>query len=121
MPKSSLRRTLWHAVHVERAALAEDLAKLDDDQWAQPSLCGRWTVQDVTAHLTAAASIGPLRWFFQHHRGPLRLRPAQRSPPGRASRHDARRNAHAVPRRHGQFDLALGPFRGLAGRGGGAQ
>lgn len=63
MPKSSLRRTLWHAVHVERAALAEDLTTLGDDQWAQPSLCGRWTVQDVTAHLTAAASIGPLRWF----------------------------------------------------------
>ncbi|RAN78103.1 hypothetical protein B5P43_17760 [Bacillus sp. SRB_336] len=63
MPKRSLRTTLWHAVHVERAALAEDLATLDDDQWTQPSLCGRWTVQDVTAHLTAAASIGPMRWF----------------------------------------------------------
>ena len=27
------------------------------------SLCGRWVIEDVVAHLTAAASIGPLRWF----------------------------------------------------------
>ncbi len=29
----------------------------------QRSLCGRWTVEEVVAHLTAAASIGPLRWI----------------------------------------------------------
>ncbi|WP_298585274.1 maleylpyruvate isomerase family mycothiol-dependent enzyme [uncultured Kocuria sp.] len=54
---------LWAAVHAERARLAEDLACLDDAQWAEPSLCGRWTVEDVVAHLTAAASIGRLRWL----------------------------------------------------------
>jgi uncharacterized protein (TIGR03083 family) len=54
---------LWSAVHAERASLAADLAGLDDTQWAQPSLCGRWAVEEVVAHLTAAASIGPLRWF----------------------------------------------------------
>lgn len=26
------------------------------------SLCGRWTIEQVVAHLTAAASVGPLRW-----------------------------------------------------------
>lgn len=26
------------------------------------SLCGRWTIEQVVAHLTAAASLGPLRW-----------------------------------------------------------
>ncbi len=57
------RDTLWAAVHAERAALAEDLAGLDDAQWAQPSLCGRWTVEEVMAHLTAAASTGRLRWL----------------------------------------------------------
>ncbi len=57
------RDELWSAAHTERAALAEDLAHLDDEQWAAPSLCGRWTVQEVVAHLTAAASIGRLRWF----------------------------------------------------------
>src|SRR5438034_6584260 len=55
--------TLWSAAHAERAALAEDLTDLTDAQWAQPSLCGRWVIEEVVAHLTAAASIGPLRWF----------------------------------------------------------
>jgi uncharacterized protein (TIGR03083 family) len=54
---------LWATIHAERARLAEDLAGLDDAQWAEPSLCGRWTVEDVVAHLTAAASIGRLRWL----------------------------------------------------------
>jgi uncharacterized protein (TIGR03083 family) len=56
------RSALWSLAHAERAALAEDLAELGDDQWAQRSLCGRWVVEEVVAHLTAAASIGPLRW-----------------------------------------------------------
>ena len=54
---------LWAAAHAERAALADDLAGLDGTQWAQPSLCGAWTVEEVVAHLTAAASVGRLRWL----------------------------------------------------------
>lgn len=54
---------LWSATHAERAALAEDLTGLTDAQWGQPSLCGRWVIEEVVAHLTAAASIGPLRWL----------------------------------------------------------
>jgi uncharacterized protein (TIGR03083 family) len=54
--------SIWPLVHAERAALAEDLAALDDAQQAHPSLCERWVTEDVVAHLTAAASIGPLRW-----------------------------------------------------------
>ncbi len=57
------RDELWSAIHAERAALAQDLAHLDDDQWAAPSLCGRWSVEEVVAHLTAAASIGGFRWI----------------------------------------------------------
>lgn len=57
------RDDLWAAVHAERAALAEDLAGLDDAQWAERSLCGQWVVEEVVAHLTAAASIGRFRWF----------------------------------------------------------
>ncbi len=60
---SATRDALWSAAHAERAALADDLAGLDDALWAQPSLCGHWVVEEVVAHLTAAASIGPLRWF----------------------------------------------------------
>ena len=63
MSEGASRDALWSAAHAERAALADDLAGLDGAQWAQPSLCGRWVVEEVVAHLTAAASIGPLRWF----------------------------------------------------------
>jgi uncharacterized protein (TIGR03083 family) len=55
--------SIWPLVHAERAALAQDLAALDDAQWAHPSLCERWVIEEVVAHLTAAASIGPLGWF----------------------------------------------------------
>jgi uncharacterized protein (TIGR03083 family) len=57
------RQALWSLAHAERAALAEDLAGLDGSQWAHPSLCGRWVVEDVVAHLTAAASVGRARWL----------------------------------------------------------
>jgi uncharacterized protein (TIGR03083 family) len=50
-------------VHAERAALAEDLEALTATQWTQQSLCGRWNVEEVVAHLTAGASIGRLRWL----------------------------------------------------------
>ncbi|OBK48832.1 maleylpyruvate isomerase family mycothiol-dependent enzyme [Mycobacterium sp. 1081908.1] len=63
MSEGATRGALWSAVHAERAALADDLAGLDDAQWARPSLCGQWVVEEVVAHLTAAASIGRLRWF----------------------------------------------------------
>ena len=55
--------SIWPLVHAERAVLAEDLAALDEAQWAHPSLCERWVVEDVVAHLTAGASVGRLRWF----------------------------------------------------------
>ena len=57
------RAALWSAAHAERAALADDLAGLGQAQWAQRSLCGQWVVEEVVAHLTAAASLGSLRWI----------------------------------------------------------
>ena len=36
----------------QRSRLAHVLTKLDDDQWATPSRCEGWSVQDVIAHLT---------------------------------------------------------------------
>jgi uncharacterized protein (TIGR03083 family) len=63
VPGGADRDALWSAVHAERAALADELAGLDDAQWAQPSLCAGWVIEEVVAHLTAAASIGPLRWL----------------------------------------------------------
>jgi uncharacterized protein (TIGR03083 family) len=50
-----MKQAVWPLVHAERAALIEDLARLDDRQWEQPSLCEGWTVHDVVAHLVHSA------------------------------------------------------------------
>src|SRR2546429_3171173 len=63
MPAVSAPPAIWSMIHTERAALADDLAGLSPQQWRQPSLCGRWIIEDVVAHLTAAASVGRLRWI----------------------------------------------------------
>ncbi|MGW0825497.1 maleylpyruvate isomerase family mycothiol-dependent enzyme [Streptomyces sp. NPDC002845] len=62
-------------VHGERAALIEDLAQLDDEQWGTPSLCDGWTVHDVVAHLVDTARTtrigfvsGMVRARFDFHR-----------------------------------------------------
>ncbi|MFB8351444.1 maleylpyruvate isomerase family mycothiol-dependent enzyme [Streptomyces niveus] len=46
---------VWPMVHVERAALIDDLERLDDERWEEPSLCAAWTVHDVAAHLADTA------------------------------------------------------------------
>ncbi|MEU8135090.1 maleylpyruvate isomerase family mycothiol-dependent enzyme [Streptodolium elevatio] len=46
---------VWSIVHAERAALVDDLGRLDDAQWDEPSLCDGWTVHDVAAHLVHSA------------------------------------------------------------------
>jgi uncharacterized protein (TIGR03083 family) len=46
---------VWSLVHAERAALIDDLERLDDHRWETPSLCREWTVHDVVAHLVDTA------------------------------------------------------------------
>lgn len=53
----------WHAIRTERARLAADLGTLTDEQWTAPSLCARWSVAEVVAHLTAGASTGRWAWL----------------------------------------------------------
>ncbi|MGX1955587.1 maleylpyruvate isomerase family mycothiol-dependent enzyme [Streptomyces anulatus] len=53
--ESDAKRGVWRMVHAERAALADDLARLDAEQWDAPSLCEGWTVHDVAAHLVDTA------------------------------------------------------------------
>jgi uncharacterized protein (TIGR03083 family) len=53
---------LWSLAHAERTALAEDLSGLDSEQWRHGTLCGQWDVEEVVAHLTAAASLNQWRW-----------------------------------------------------------
>jgi uncharacterized protein (TIGR03083 family) len=55
---------LWALVHAERTALAEDLSNLDAEQWRHGTLCREWDVEEVVAHLTAAASLNQRRWVL---------------------------------------------------------
>lgn len=54
---------LWALVHTERAALAEDLSSLSAEQWRHDTLCADWDVEQVVAHLTAAASVNGWQWL----------------------------------------------------------
>ncbi|BBE23527.1 hypothetical protein MN0502_24100 [Arthrobacter sp. MN05-02] len=54
---------LWTLAHAERASLAADLASLSPDQWHLSTLCDAWSVEEVTAHLSAAASVGRWAWI----------------------------------------------------------
>jgi uncharacterized protein (TIGR03083 family) len=65
---------LWALAHAERAALAEDLSDLSDEQWRHGTLCGKWDVEEVVAHLTAAASLSQWKWL--RSMAAARFRPA---------------------------------------------
>jgi uncharacterized protein (TIGR03083 family) len=53
----------WPLIHAEREAIIADLELLTEDQWRTPSLCGRWSVRDVVAHMTATAKMTPGRFI----------------------------------------------------------
>jgi uncharacterized protein (TIGR03083 family) len=53
----------WSLIHAERAALAADLEQLTEQRWATPSLCDQLSVREVLAHMTAGASLNPVRWM----------------------------------------------------------
>ncbi|MEV7554597.1 maleylpyruvate isomerase family mycothiol-dependent enzyme [Amycolatopsis sp. NPDC089917] len=64
-PKARDRATtgVWPLIRAERAALANDLAGLTEEQWETPSLCAGLSAREVLAHITAGASLTPARWF----------------------------------------------------------
>ncbi|WP_116451651.1 maleylpyruvate isomerase family mycothiol-dependent enzyme [Blastococcus litoris] len=41
----------WSVIAGQRRALAELLADLADEEWERPSLCDRWRIKDVVAHV----------------------------------------------------------------------
>jgi len=53
----------WPVIHAERAALLADLRTLTPDQWTSRSLCDRWTVRQVLAHIISTARMTPPRFF----------------------------------------------------------
>lgn len=58
-----MAKDIWQLVHSERDALAADLEGVSDDRWDTASLCDRWTVREVVAHLTATAMMTPPKFF----------------------------------------------------------
>lgn len=73
MTASLQKSKLWALVHAERIALAEDLSGLSVQQWRHQTLCGQWDVEQVVAHLAAAASTN--RWRWLRSMAAARLRP----------------------------------------------
>jgi uncharacterized protein (TIGR03083 family) len=65
---------LWALAHAERAVLAEDLSGLSDEQWRHATLCGKWDVEEVVAHLIAGASLSQWKWL--RSMAAARFRPA---------------------------------------------
>lgn len=53
----------WDLIHAERARIATMLENFTDPQWHTGSLCTEWTIEHVTAHLTAAANTGTWAWM----------------------------------------------------------
>ncbi|MDQ1468361.1 MAG: hypothetical protein QOH10_2776 [Actinomycetota bacterium] len=50
-------------IHAERGSLGEFLGTLTPDQWAAPTWCDQWNVQQVVGHLIAAAKITAGHFF----------------------------------------------------------
>lgn len=61
----------WRLIHAERARLADLLEGLDPEQWATESLCSGWSVEQVVAHISAAANTGTLAWLLSMARARL--------------------------------------------------
>lgn len=53
---------IWSMVHAERDALASDMAGLDSEQWAAPTVSAGWDVRDVPAHLVDTAKTSRRRF-----------------------------------------------------------
>lgn len=53
----------WRLIHAERARIADMIDGLTTHQWHSESLCTTWTIEDVVAHLTAAANTGTVGWI----------------------------------------------------------
>lgn len=53
----------WTLIHTERTRVADMLDGLTVQQWQADSLCTAWTVEQVAAHLCAAANTGTLAWI----------------------------------------------------------
>src|SRR4051812_38061330 len=61
--------TLMDMARAERAELAEYLDTLTPQQWAAPSLCTKWSVKDVVAHVISYEGLSALGLFKRFAKG----------------------------------------------------
>ncbi len=52
----------WVHIEAERRSLAVQLAGLSTEEWEAPSLCARWRVRDVAAHVAMTPAGAPTTW-----------------------------------------------------------
>ncbi|MGV7637339.1 maleylpyruvate isomerase family mycothiol-dependent enzyme, partial [Mycobacterium kansasii] len=65
----------WRVIAAQRVAIADLLDGLTPEQWAAPSLCAGWAVNDVAGHLAAVlrpAPVGAMASAAVRARGRLR-------------------------------------------------
>jgi len=53
----------WQYIHSERTTMGQTLASLSADQWATPSWCQGWSVQETAGHILAAAEQTPFHFY----------------------------------------------------------
>ena len=53
----------WKHIHSERAQMADTWTGLSAPQWAAPSWCQGWSVQDTAGHIVAAAEQTPANFY----------------------------------------------------------
>jgi uncharacterized protein (TIGR03083 family) len=53
----------WKHIHSERAQMADTWTGLSVPQWAAPSWCQGWSVQDTAGHIVAAAEQTPVNFY----------------------------------------------------------
>jgi uncharacterized protein (TIGR03083 family) len=53
----------WQMIGAERTATVDALAALPPADWGRPSLCDRWTVREVVAHMIDTATVTPPTFF----------------------------------------------------------
>jgi len=54
---------IWKHIHAERGHMAATLTTLTPAQWAAPSWCAGWSVQDAAGHVLAAAEQTPGNFY----------------------------------------------------------
>jgi len=69
-------KELPQLIKAERLALIDYLETLGPAEWATPSLCGEWTVQDVAAHIAWAPVLKPLKQLVPLAKSGFRLNKA---------------------------------------------